>query len=286
MNRMEQKCLIASAGMHGLLILLLVVGSAFFLETEKPKPPLPRLNVVPSILVDQAIAGGGGNPTVKPSDARPKGEMIVKPPEPVPPTPKPPEKEPRPVDRKPEPTAKAKPDKPVLKEVVRPSPNAVPDWLKPVSKADREKTAAEEAARQWAANAAAAKRAIGSAKQGVQEVRRGFADGTVVEAWGPGGAAYASYDAFVKEVYENAWAKERDTLVAEIGTCVVRVTIARNGDVLSARIVDPSNNPAQDRSVRRVLNTVKFVAPFPQGATEKERTYTINFSRETKRGLG
>ena len=280
--------------MHGLLILLLVVGSAFFVPKEIPPKPLPRLTVVPDFLVMDALAGGGGNPNVKPNDGRQKGNTLEKPPEVKPPEAKPPVKESKPPEAKPEKPAKAadsKPEKLPMKEVVRPSPNktspnALPSWLKEVSKDDRDKTAAEEAARQWAANAAAAKRAIGSTRQGLQDVKRGFADGTVVEAWGPGGVAYASYDAFLKEVYENAWAKERDSLLAEAGTCVVRVTIARNGDVLSARIIEPSGNAAQDASVRRALRAVKFVAPFPPGTTEKEITRTINFSREPKRGLG
>lgn len=280
--------------MHGLLILLLVVGSAFFVAKEIPPKPLPVLTVVPDVLVWDALAGGGGNPNVKPNDGRQKGNTLEKPPEVKPPEAKPPVKESKPPEAKPEKPAKAadsKPEKLPMKEVVRPSPNktspnALPSWLKEVSKADREKTAAEETARQWAANAAADKRAIGSARQGLQDVKRGFADGTVVEAWGPGGVAYASYDAFLRDVYQNAWAKERDSFLTEAGTCVVRVTIARNGDVLSARIITPSGNAAQDASVRRVLSAVKFVAPFPPGTTEKEITRTIDFRRELKRGLG
>jgi TonB family protein len=294
MNRLEQKCLMASAGMHGLLILLLVVGSAFFVETEKPKPPpLPNLRVVPDFLVEGALAGGGGNPNVKPSEEKQKGETLIKPPEPTPAPPQPKPPQPKPVEVKPErttPPKETKPDKLVLKEVVRPnpnkiSPNALPDWLKPVSKADREKAAAEETARQWAANAASARQAIGKTRQGLQEVRRGFADGTVVTPFGPGGLAYAPYAAFVKEVYDDAW--RVDDLTDETSTCVARVTIARDGEVLSARILTPSGNSVLDRSVQRALNSVRSIGhAFPAGATEQERTFTINFNLKSKRGLG
>jgi hypothetical protein len=41
-----------------------------------------------------------------------------------------------------------------------------------------------------------------------------------------------------------------------------------------------------DASVQRTLDRVKFIAPFPEGATEKERTYIINFNLKAKRMLG
>jgi TonB family protein len=291
---MEQKCLIASAGMHGLLILLLVVGSAFFVQTEKAnlKPRVPTLTVVPAILVDGLLAGGGGNPNVKPIEGKQKGETLIK--QPIPPAPeaKPQEKPIKPADVKPEHTAKPKdkPDKTPLTEVVRPnpnktSPNAVPDFLKPVDRKEAERAAAEEAARQWQVAANAGKQAISRLKQGLQSVREGFADGTVVQPYGPGGLAYAPYAAFVKAVYDDAW--RVNDLIDESSTCVARVTIASNGDVLSARIITPSGNTALDRSVQRALNSVRTIGrPFPEGATEKERVFTINFNLKSKRGLG
>jgi TonB family protein len=297
MNRLEQKCLLGSVGMHGLLVLLLVVGSAFFVpEGKAPAPPPPPLNVVPDFLIDQALAGGGGNPNVKPEEGRQKGNTLDKPPELPPPPKKAPETKPppetKPVDTKPEQTAKpkdTKPDRSFLKELAKPpsnrtSPEALPEWLKPVSAADQKKAAAEETARQWAASLAAARTAIGKSKVGLQDLRRGFNDGTVVEPYGPGGAAYAPYAAFVKAVYDNAWAVQ--DLSDESATCVARVTIAHNGDVLTARIITPSGNSVLDQSVRRVLSAVRFVAPFPQGAPEKERSFTINFNLKSKRGLG
>jgi len=57
--------------------------------------------------------------------------------------------------------------------------------------------------------------------------------------------------------------------------------------VLSARIVTPSGNTALDRSVQRALYAVKTIGhPFPAGAPEKERTFTIEFNLKSKRGLG
>jgi hypothetical protein len=38
--------------------------------------------------------------------------------------------------------------------------------------------------------------------------------------------------------------------------------------------------------VQRTLDRVTFVAPFPDGAKEKERTFIINFNLKAKRMLG
>jgi TonB family protein len=303
MIRLEQKCLLVSTGMHGLLILLLVVGSAFIAPTPVNQKPLPRLNVVPSRLIDEALAGGGGNPHVTPSDAQQKGQTLQKQPEQAPPRDtRPPQPEPpkradpvKPPER--EPTRKPpekQSDKLQFQEVTRPAPTkpnktGLPDWLQPVtvSEADRKKAAAEAAARERATAVASGLRAIGRAKESLRGVAEGFQSGTVVQAWGPGGEAYASYDAMVEAIYGEEWRRRvPDELTDDEATCRVRVTIARNGDVLSGTIVDYSRNSALDNSVRRTLGAVKFVAPFPQGAKENQRTYTINFNLRLKRGLG
>jgi hypothetical protein len=38
-----------------------------------------------------------------------------------------------------------------------------------------------------------------------------------------------------------------------------------------------------DKSVQRTLDRVTFIAPFPEGAKDKQRTYTINFNLKAKR---
>jgi TonB family protein len=296
MSRLEKKCLIASAGTHLLLLLLLVLGSAFFVPRQQPRE-LPRINVVPGRLVDDLLAGGGGNPKAKPSEGQQKGETLDRQPQQTqPPQPKPkaaePVKRPEPAPPKPteRPTPKQKPSKPAPppKETTKPAEAAnLPAWLKPVKRTatDRDKAAAEAAARERAANAAANQRALAGLRRDLRNVREGFASGTALEAWGPGGEAYANYDAYVKAVYDNAWIIT-DELTDELSTTKVRVTIAHTGEVLSAVIDKPSGNPALDRSVQRVLNAVKFIRAFPEGAREKQRTYIINFNLKAKRSLG
>ena len=52
-----------------------------------------------------------------------------------------------------------------------------------------------------------------------------------------------------------------------------------------ASFITPPGDANVDASVQRTLERVKFVAPFPEGATEKERTYIINFNPKTKQTL-
>jgi len=64
------------------------------------------------------------------------------------------------------------------------------------------------------------------------------------------------------------------------------VTIARNGNVISSSIVKPSGSPQADRAIQATLDRVNFVAPFPQGAKEAQRTFIISFELKAKKLLG
>jgi TonB family protein len=304
MNRLEKKCLIASASTHLFLLLLLILGSAFFVAEPKPSN-LPRIKVYSPKMIDALLAGGGGNPKLPPSDAQEKGQTLAqppapapsKPPTPKPPTPTPPSKPIEPVVKRAEP---AKPTKPApakpretvkenpkpsldLKPVPRETPTPPLD-LKPVVRdnAERERVAKEERARE---QAAANRRLANQLAKAAESLKSGFAAGVAVEAYGPGGEAYANYAAWVKEVYDNAW-NVTDDLTDESSVTRVTVTIASTGEVLSARILKPSGNPDLDKSVQRTLNAVRFIRPFPEGAKDKQRTFTINFNLKSKRGLG
>jgi TonB family protein len=65
----------------------------------------------------------------------------------------------------------------------------------------------------------------------------------------------------------------------------VIVTIASDGTVISARIIDSSGDAALDASVQKTLERVTFIAPFPEGTTDKQRTYTISFNPQIKQML-
>ena len=317
MDRTQKKCLVGSTLFHGFLLLLIVFGSAFFVAKEKPLN-LPRINVVPSRLVEDALAGGGGNPNLPRTDDQQKGQTLapqqpVAPPPPVEkPQPKPPQPEarvtppPQPVKEVKKPVEQSKPPvvkpnqtkvEPKPKETVEPKDDFLTNF-KPIKRTDTAKDKAKkeaeqrEAARQAAEQArqarAAQERFAKAVGQATTSLQRGFSSGTKVEVGGPGGEAYASYDAWVQAVYYDAWHVEAD--VADDDSVVrVKVTIARDGRVIDSRIVTRSGSSIVDRTVQRALDKVKREGighPFPEGATESERAYTINFNLKAKRAAG
>jgi TonB family protein len=117
-----------------------------------------------------------------------------------------------------------------------------------------------------------------------RSLRNDVSPGTTLEAFGPGGGgeAYASYDAAVKSIYWHAWTPPEDTS-SDAAVTKATVTIASDGNVLSARILKPSGDASVDKSVQRALDQVRFIAPFPERVKEKQRTYTINFDLKAKR---
>ncbi len=262
MNRLQKKCVIVTAGVHLLLLLILIVGPAFF--SPKPKDDdLTVLDVIPANLIDAPFNSGVANaqpPPPEPVVVPPSPMPVVRPPEPVTPKVEPP----KPVIKDPE-KALTPPDKPkpkistklVTRNAQKPSPNAS------------------------TANDAARARAIRSA---VRKLKHNLTSSTTVDMPGNSSAAYASYASAVKSIYDQAWTLP-ETVADDDENTRVSVTIANDGTVVSARIVTPSGDANLDASVQRTLERVKFIAPFPEGATEKERTYTISFNPQIKRML-
>jgi TonB family protein len=273
MDRLQKKCLVGSSCFHAFLALLLVVGSAFFVDKERTQV-IPKVRVIPTQLIDAALAGGGGNPKVAPSEDQQKGDVA----KPLPPKPTPVVQPPPP---KPEPVKPA-PEPP--KTVEKPKNTFEPLPLKPVVRSNKEKIDSQRQvqAREQSAKAAELTKKFGKVEQ---SLRSGFTKGTKVEVWGPGGEAYASYDSLVKAVYDDAW-DVSDSLTDDDSTAKVKVVIARNGNVVSAYIERRSGNSLLDKSVQRALDKVKFVAPFPEGSRDEQRTFTINFNLKAKRLLG
>ena len=299
MDRLEKKCLIGSACTHGFLAVLLVVGSAFLLPKDKPPEAQPQVRIIPSILIDKALAGGGGNPNVAKTDDQQKGdttrpqpkapepEVAKVQPKPPEPTPEPPKAAPKDVVK----PTKAKVTETAKKPEIEPkkSESSTPALsLKPTTRSQMAKATAKSSTS--TADADAKRRAelaqkITKTLGGAQEsLRAGFKSGTKMEVWGPGGEAYAGYEAFVQAVYDDAW--ETAHLMDYDGAVRVSVTIRRTGDVISAHIVRGSGTSLVDKSVQRALDRVKFVAPFPKDTKDEQRTFNITFDLKAKRILG
>ena len=261
MNRLQKKCIVAAVGVHLLLLVILIVGPAFFTPKSKTED-FHVLDVIPANLIDASVNSGVQN-------AQPPAPVVTPPqPPPTPPAPKPvatPSTLAQTLERlfKPEPVKPAtnttQPRKIQINKqlVTRTPPKDVPD------------------------NAQQA-RAVRSA---LRNLKKNFTPGTVVDMPGnSSGAAYASYRDAIATIYYEAWTPPGNADNDEANT-KVSVTIANDGTVISARIVTPSGDTHMDASIQRTLERVTFIAPFPNGAVEKERTYIINFNLKAKRML-
>jgi TonB family protein len=261
MNRLQKKCILATAGIHLLLLVILLVGPAFF--EPRPKPDdLQVLDVIPANLIDAPFTSGVRN-------AQPPAPTPVATPPPPQPQPTPP---PPTLTERFEKMFKSEPPKPAPEKV---QPHKIQPDLKPV---------VHHASKNVPDDAAKRARAL---RKAIQSLKNNLSSSTTVDMPGNSSVAYASYAAAVKSIYAQTWEQvPLDTIANEDENVKVSVTIASDGTVISARIIAPSGDANVDASIQRTLERVTFIAPFPKGAPEKERTYIINFNLKAKRLLG
>jgi protein TonB len=249
----------------------LVVGPAFFYS--KPKADdLQVLDVIPANLIDAAFNSGVAN-------AAPLPPAPVTLPPPPPPTP---------VVTPPAPA----PQKVEKTEPVKPPDKLSPENLEPVKTSKTEprkiQISTQLVARTAPQNSPTtdnSQQRLARASQSVlQKLKNNLTPGTTIDMPGNSSVAYADYGQAVKSKYDQAWSLPAN-IANDKENVIVNVTIASDGTVISARIVTPSGDANVDASVQHTLERVKFIAPFPNGAPEKERAYTINFNPKAKRIL-
>jgi TonB family protein len=301
MNRLQKKCLIATAGFHLLLVLTIVFGAAFFTSHSKPDET-QLLDVIPANLVDAAVSSGVKN-AQPPAPTPPQPPQPVQPPQPPQPQPKPePVKPPDPEPVKPTPSLVQKVEKFFEPEPKKLSPEALEPVEKPAKPKPKKKEISlttvvrkvptvshdtSEADARAAAKEAreAKKRAAAAFANAAQAIKENASSSTEIEMPDTGSVSYANYASAVKTIYEQAWTPPDDT-ASDDAITKVSVTIARDGSVTASRILNRSGDSKVDASVQRTLDNVNFVAPFPDGAKEKEKTFIINFNLKAKRMLG
>jgi TonB family protein len=187
------------------------------------------------------------------------------------------------------------PEKIVKAEPVKPPDKLSPDSLKPVEKTSKTEPRKIQISTQLVRrpapknspttdNSQQLEQQARAIRSTLRNLKGNLTSATVVDAPGNGSVAYASYDSAVKSIYNEAWTLP-DRIANDEENTRASVTIASDGTVISARIVTPSGDASVDASVQRTLERVKFIAPFPEGATDKERTYIINFNPKTKKML-
>ena len=271
MSRLHRKCLIASTAVHGLLLLVLLVGAAFL--DRRPEPPLDLtlLDVIPDKVVD-ALISGGGNPAAQPAPPpQPPVQQIV--PRPVK-TPKP-----EPLRPEPEPKPQPKPDNPPKEPDVKvANPTPAPPKPKPQITVNTKPSRVNPPKRQN--DQPAIRPGVTDSLQSLFEgatsrLNRELTPHTTIGVPGPGGEAFASYKDLVISIYEREWMKPMG--IEQPATVKATVTIARDGRVLSARITQLSRNRTVDDSVDQVLRRVKEIRPFPEGAKDDTRTFDLSF---------
>jgi TonB family protein len=286
MTRLQKKCLNAAAGAH-LLVVVAVLCSGFIRPTPK-EDNTQLLDVIPANLVDAALNSGVKSaqppPMATPQPLTPQAQPAPPtPPTPPPPAPKPPtlmervekmltpEKppvdDPKPADDPtPKPAHKIEVDlTPVVHKVSKSTDDSAAQAAKEQKRLrDQRRKAFADAARSIEQNASSA---------------------TTVEMPGTSSVSYANYASVVKSIYEKSWIAP-DNAVNDSANVRVSVVIGSDGNVISSHILTPSGDSNVDDSVQRTLDRVNFIAPFPDGATEKQRTFIINFNLKAKRMLG
>ncbi len=271
MSQLQKKCFLASAGMHGLLFLVLLVGPAFLVSRDK-MDDLPTLDIIPAKLIDDMfyrISSPGPQQRAAPAPA----PAPVQPQQPPAPNPiKAPE--PQPVAQKPEPKSDPTPEP----KYTRPEDIKVNLKPKPGSTSSKPRPAT---ASQPSPNYTSAANTIRSATSSTTIAMPS------VGAGGPGGGgpAYANYAQAVKSIYERSWYPPEDAS-REDAIVKVEIVIARDGSILSSRIIGRSSDPAVDASVEATLRRVTEVPPFPEGAKDSKRTYIIGFNLKARRAMG
>ncbi len=278
MNRLQKKCVLATAGFHLLLLIILFVGPAFFSEREK-QDDLPVLEMIPANVVDSASTG------VRNAEPPPTPAVELPQPTPAPPvpTPKPAVVTPPDPTPTPEKVEPVKPAKPVVKPAPAPVEKTTP--AKPQTpKVNLQLT--ERTVPKTTSTPARTKpdnsKAVNST---LRALRNNLSSATTIDMPGNSSAAAANYAQIVKSVYEQAWIPP-DNTASDDADVKVKVTIASDGSVISAHVIGASGDASVDRSVRGALDRVQSLPPFPSGSTDKERTYIINFNLKAKRLLG
>jgi TonB family protein len=120
-------------------------------------------------------------------------------------------------------------------------------------------------------------------EQLVRDFQKGRSSVTTIERGSAQARKEDIYAQSVRDTYTAKWDLTEADPKSDDAVTKVSVTIGSDGKVLSSGIVVSSGDAQVDQTVRRTLERVTFIRPFSEGAREKQRTYTINFSLRAKR---
>ena len=244
MSRLKRSCVVGSVVFHALILAMLVLGPMLLAKREEK---VRVIDLVPSEVIDKLLAPAA---------------QVAPPPAPAPPKPKQPE--PKKVQPKPKP--KPIPPKPKPKKIT-PKPKPKP---KPIIRVNLNSNVRKPDAQKKESQKEAAKR-----QTALNKLQTKLSGRTSVNV--PlGRYASANYESLIRRKYMDATihpgAISGDPVVK------VRLVIARNGRILSARVTGKSGVASWDRSVQKALDRVKFIKPFPESMKGSQQTFNLNFN--------
>lgn len=89
-------------------------------------------------------------------------------------------------------------------------------------------------------------------------------------------ANFANYESLIRRKYMDATV--HPLTISGNPVVKVQLVIARNGNVISARIIGTSGLASWDRAVQKALERVKRIAPFPAEMKGARKTFNLNFN--------
>ncbi len=285
----QKKYLLISTGVHGLVLLTLLILPA---SSFTPKKPQSRVKInlqsaasIEAILRQQKFQTKLAPPAPEPVLIEPE-PVKVEPPKPAPkprpvPKPKKSSKKPIPAPQKP----KIEPKKPPQTKPKKPETKNKPDFHK-FKKIERIPTPAQTADE---AQSRQRERAAKAAQDRQEEIRKKLDALSEQNSSAPSGIVELEVDntledlrQSVGESYNRAWQWVKQTEVLNSRSAVeakVVIVINLDGSVASAQIVHHSGIDDLDRSVQDALNRVRKIDEKPPSKTSiEDRTFTIAFN--------
>ena len=273
MMRLVKKCFFLSVGLHLLVLAGLILWAMFMIvKTDKLPPQLSM--IAPEILENLLNPQPAAKPVVTPPQVRP----LIRP---TPPQPRP---EVRPTP--PRPNIRPTPPKPTPRPK-NPIKTKPPKKKKNVIKIAQNTKTSKGTTSQPRETKPTPKAPAVSASQlkNIQNLRNQLSAAIEVNVTGANRAAFTSYASYVVAVYRRTWEPLIPANLARPRVAKVSVTIARDGRVISKKIIRRTGNAALDRSVQRALDRVRTIGKsFPSGSKDSQRTFTLDFTPQIRGG--
>ena len=271
MGRLKRSCVAGSVVFHTLILALLFLGPVLLAKRETK---VQVIDLIPSEIVDQIMAPAA--PVAPPTPPTPDPPTPT-PPKPPPPKPKPTPPDPSPPKPEPKPAEPVKP-KPEPVKIQKPKPKPPKPKIKvnlnsTTRKPDTQKIKAQQAAAARARKAEAKRQAALNQTLNNLDTKLSGRTSVIVPQ---GRFAAANYESLIRRKYVDATI--HPGTISGDPVVKVQLVIARSGNVISARIIGASGTTSWDRAVKKALDRVKRIAPFPSGMSGSQKTFNLNFN--------